>query len=49
MIHNNVDGIDWIFQVVSPNLESFKDGKQFLVIYIVVQLCHSESVGVKGH
>ena len=27
MIHNNVDGIGWTFQVVSPNLESFKDSK----------------------
>jgi len=23
MIHNNVDGIGWAFQIVSPNLESF--------------------------
>ena len=36
MIHNNVNGIGQTFQIVSPNLESFKDGKQFLVIYIVV-------------
>ena len=36
MIYNNVNGIGWTFQIVSPNLESFKDGKQFLVIYIVV-------------
>jgi len=49
IIRNNVDGIGQTFQVVSPNLESFEDGKQFLVICIVVQLCHSESVGVKGH
>ena len=49
MIHNNVDGIGWTFQVVSLNFKSFKDSKQFLVIYVVVQLCHSESAGVKGH
>jgi len=36
MIHNNVDGIGWTFQIVSPNLESFKDGEQFLVVCIVV-------------
>ena len=36
MICNNVDGIGRIFQIVPPNLESFKDGKQFLVIYVVV-------------
>ena len=49
MIHNNVNGIGRIFQVVSPNLESFKDGKQFLIMCVVVQLCHSESVEVKDH
>ena len=27
IICNNVDGIGWTFQIVSPNLESFKDGK----------------------
>ena len=32
-----------------PVLESFKDGKQFLVMCIVIQLCRSESAGVKGH
>ena len=36
MIYNNVNGIGRTFQIVLPNLESFKDGKQFLVIYIVV-------------
>ena len=48
-IRNNVDGIDQTFQIVSPNLESFKDGKQFFVIYVVVQLCRSESARVKGN
>ena len=49
MIHNNIDGIGQTFQIVSPNLKSFKDGKQFLIMYVVVQLHHSESVGVKGN
>jgi len=49
MIHNNINRISQAFQVVSPNLESFKNGKQFLVIYIIVQLCYIESTGVKGH
>jgi len=44
MIHNNVDRISHTFQIVLPNLESFKDGKQFLVIYVVIQLCHSTRV-----
>jgi len=49
MIHNNVNGIGWTFQIVLPNLESFKDGKQFLIMYVVVQLCYSKSVRVKGN
>jgi len=49
MIHDNVDEISWAFQVVLPNFESFKDGKQFLIMCVIVQLCCSESAGVKGH
>ena len=36
MIRNNVDGIGRTFQIMPPNLESFKDGQQFLVICVVV-------------
>ena len=46
MICNNVDGIGRTFQIVLQNLESFKDGKQFLVMCVVVQLRHSESASV---
>jgi len=49
MIHNNVDGIGQTFQIVSPNLESFEDGKQFLVMCVVVQLRCSKSARVKGN
>ena len=49
MIHNNIDRIGRTFQIVSPNLESFEDGKQFLVMCVVVQLRHSESARVKGN
>ena len=49
MIHNNVDGVGQTFQIVPPNLESFKDGKQFLVMCVVVQLRRSESARVKGN
>ena len=49
MIHNNIDGIGRTFQIVPPNLESFKDSKQFLVMCVIVQLCCSESVKVKGN
>ena len=49
MICNNVDGIDQIFQIVPPNLESFEDGKQFLVMCVVIQLRRSKSAGVKNN
>ena len=42
MIRNNVDGVGQTFQIMPPNLESFKDGQQFLVMCVVVQLHHSE-------
>ena len=32
-----------------PNFEGFKDGKQFLVMCVVVQLRRSESARVKGN
>ena len=49
MIHNNIDGIGQTFQIVLPNLEGFKDGKQFLVMCVVVQLYCSKSVRVKSN
>ena len=49
MICNNVDGIGRTFQIVLPNLESFKDGKQFLVICVIDQLHCSKSMRVKGY
>ena len=49
MIRNNVNGVGRTFQIVPPNLESFKDGQQFFVMCVVVQLHHSESARVKGN
>ena len=49
MIHNNVNRIGRTFQIVPPNLESFKDGQQFLVMCVVVQLRRSESARVKDN
>jgi len=49
MIRNNINRIGQTFQIVPPDLESFKDGKQFLIMCITVQLYHSESAGVKGN
>jgi len=36
MVYNNVNGIGWTFQIVSPNLESFEDGRKFLVMCVIV-------------
>ena len=36
MIYNNINGIGQTFQIISPNLKSFEDGKQFLVMYVVI-------------
>ena len=49
MIHNNINRIGHTFQIVLPNLESFKDSKQFLIMYVIVQLYCSKSVRVKGN
>jgi len=49
IICNNVNEIGQIFQIVPPNLESFKDGKQFLIMYVIVQLHCNKSVRVKGN
>ena len=49
MIHNNIDGIGQTFQIVLPNLEGFKDGKQSLVMCVVIQLHHSKSAEVKSN
>ena len=49
MIHNNVNGVGQLFQIVLPNFENFKDGKQFLVMCVVVQLHYSKSARVKSN
>ena len=49
IIHNNVNGIGRTFQIMSPNLKSFEDGKQFLIMCVVIQLHCSESARVKSN
>ena len=49
MICNNIDRIGQIFQIVLPNLEGFKDSKQFLIMCVVIQLYCSKSAGVKSN
>jgi len=49
IIHNNVDRIGQTFQIMLPNLESFEDSKQFLVMCVIIQLHCSKSARVKGN
>ena len=49
MIHNNVNGIGRTFQIMSPNLKSFEDSKQFLIMCVIIQLHCSESARVKSN
>ena len=45
------DDINWSrssFEVMSPNFEGFENGQEFLVMYIIVQLCGVKSLGVKS-
>ena len=49
MICDNINGIGQTFQIVSQNLESFEDSKQFLVMCVIIQLRCSESARVKGN
>ena len=49
IVCNNVNEIGWIFQIVLLNLEGFKDGKQFLVMCVIIQLRHSKSAEVKSN
>jgi len=36
IICDNINGIGQTFQIVLPNLESFEDGEQFLVMCVIV-------------
>ena len=49
IIYNNINRIGWTFQIVSPNLKSFKDSKQFLIMCVIIQLHCSKSMGVKSN
>ena len=49
IICDNINRIGRTFQIMLPNLEGFKNSKQFLVMYIVIQLHCSESMRVKSN
>ena len=49
VVHDHVDWSAGTFKEVSPDTEGFKDGKEFLVMSIIVEFWSTEGVGVEGH
>ena len=49
VVHDHVDWSTGTFKEVSPDMEGFKDGKEFLIMSIVVEFRSTEGVGVEGH
>ena len=49
MIHNHVDQSTRTFEVVSPDMESFKDCEQFFVVGVIVEFQSTEGVGMESH
>jgi hypothetical protein len=47
VVGDNVNGIRGTFKIVSPNAESFKDRKQFLVVGIVVEFSRIKRARMK--
>ena len=46
------DHVDWSignFEVVSPDMESFKDCKQFFVMGVIVEFQSTEGAGMESH
>lgn len=48
MVGNYVHRLRSAFQVMTPDFESFKDGKKLLVMDVVVQLRCGEGTRVEG-
>jgi len=48
VIGNDVYRKGGTVQIVAPDAESFKDGEEFLVVNIVVELRGIEGAGVEG-
>ena len=49
VVRDHVDRSTGTFKEVSPDMEGFKDGKEFLVMSIVVELRSTEGVGMEGY
>ena len=47
MVGNDVDVDGQTLEVVTPDLETFKDGEQLLVVCVVVELGHREGLRVE--
>jgi hypothetical protein len=47
VIGNDIDLMLGSLEVMMPDFETFKDGKQFLVMHIIVALGVSEGMGVE--
>ena len=46
---DHIDRSTGIFEEVSPDTEGFKDGKEFLVMSIVVEFWSTEGAGMESH
>ena len=49
VVRDHVDRSTRTFKEVSPDTEGFKDGKEFLVMSIVVEFQSTEGAGMEGH
>ena len=49
VVCDHIDRSTGTFKEVSPDTEGFKDGKEFLVMSIVVEYQSTEGVGMEGH
>ena len=47
VIHNNINGSSRAFQVVSPDMESFKNGQEFFVMGVIVEFGRAEGMGME--
>ena len=49
MVHHHIYQSQRSLEVVSPNIKGFENGKQFLVMDIIVVFRWSEGAGVEGN
>ena len=49
VVHDHINWSIGTFKEVLPDTEGFKDGKEFLVMSIVVEFQSTEGAGMEGH